>query len=95
MKHAFDRSSIIKTLRDGLNKSNPENPNLSMWTLEDLDHPAPFSQDNFNDRRKALKKSLGSNFQEDVHMPKYQNLLREPNTDVVQVEVIDPHDFSL
>jgi len=93
MKRAFNQASVIKTLRAGLSKPNPENPSVPMWTLEDLDVPPQYTRYSFRERRKALKESLGENFNEDIHMPRYQNLLREPNTDIVQVEVIAPRDL--
>tara|TARA_R100000781_G_C4055166_1_gene119106 strand:+ start:423 stop:725 length:303 start_codon:yes stop_codon:yes gene_type:complete len=93
MKHAFDRASVIKTLKDGLTKPNPANPNVPMWTIDDLDSPAPYSQDNYDTRRIALKRSLGENFQESVHMPQHENLLRHRDPDVVEVEIIDPRDL--
>ena len=37
MERLFDQASLIKTLQDGLKKPNPKNPDLMMWTLEDLD----------------------------------------------------------
>ncbi len=85
MKHAFDRSSVLKTLRNGVEKG--------YWTVEDLDEPAEYTKYNFRERRKVLIKSLGNNFNEGVHMPKFKNLLRDPIEDAVHVEVIDPRDL--
>ena len=86
MKPAFDKASVIKTLKDGLRKG--------YWTLEDLDKPTENSAYNFKVRKQALIQSMGTNFQEEVHMPKFKNLLRDDSTDdAVHVEVVDPRDF--
>ena len=85
MEPAFNTSSVLKTLRDGIKKG--------YWTLEDLDVPSEYTQYSFRERRKALQKSLGSNFKEEVHMPKHRNLLREAKSELVQVEVINPRDL--
>ena len=41
MKRIFDKVSLLKLLKDGLNKPNPKDPESMMWTLEDLDQPPP------------------------------------------------------
>ena len=41
MKRLFDKVSLLKLLKDGLNKPNPKDPESMMWTLEDLDQPPP------------------------------------------------------
>ena len=85
MKHAFDRASVLKTLRNGVEKG--------YWTVEDLDQPPEYTRYSFRERKKALIKSLGTNFDAGIHMPKFRNLLREEKEDSVHVEVIDPRDY--
>ena len=85
MKPAFDKSSVMKTLRNGIDKG--------YWTIEDLDNPTQFSEYNFKARKKALIASLGTNFEEGLHMPKHTNLLREDSEESVHVEVVYPRDF--
>ncbi len=41
MKPLFDNAFIRQTLIAGLSKPNPANPDIPMWTLEDLDKPSP------------------------------------------------------
>jgi hypothetical protein len=41
MKTIFDPASVRRTLIAGLKKPNPANPDVPMWTLEDLDEPSP------------------------------------------------------
>ena len=67
MKPAFDRSSIIKTLKDGVKKG--------LWTIEDLDTPSPgwIMSSNVSGvtqfgNRSALTFDM---------LPKHLNLLRE------------------
>lgn len=86
MKSAFDRTSVIKTLRNGIEKG--------YWKLEDLDQPSQYTRYNYQERKKALIRSLGTNFNEGIHMPVHKNLLRdESGIDAVHVEVIDPRDL--
>ena len=85
MKQAFDKASVMKTLKNGIDKG--------YWTLEDLDEPTEFSKYNFKTRQKALIQSLGTNFNPGLHMPKFRNLLREETEDSVHVEVVDPRDY--
>ena len=37
MERLADVGSIIRTLKAGLHKPNPANPDRKMWTLTDLD----------------------------------------------------------
>lgn len=85
MKHAFDRASVLKTLRNGVEKG--------YWTVEDLDQPSEYTRYNFRERKKALIKSLGTNFDQGIHMPKFKNLLRDDSEQDIHVEVIDPRDL--
>ena len=41
MKQAFDYAASLKNLKQGLIKPNPDNPNKTMWTVEDFDIPSP------------------------------------------------------
>ena len=36
MERIFDKASLIRLLKEGLNKRNPANPKRMMWTLEEL-----------------------------------------------------------
>ena len=85
MKHAFDRASVLRTLRNGVEKG--------YWTVEDLDQPPEYTRYSFRERKKALINSLGTNFNQGIHMPKYRNLLRDESEDAIHVEVIDPRDL--
>jgi hypothetical protein len=82
MEKAFNQSSVIKTLRDGIEKG--------YWTLEDLDEPSPGSV--------LARRITGMTSQGNVSMIKpymlrpHRNLLRQAPADV-RVEVIDPKDF--
>tara|TARA_R100000353_G_scaffold40960_1_gene32436 strand:+ start:275 stop:574 length:300 start_codon:yes stop_codon:yes gene_type:complete len=40
MERIFDKASLIRLLKAGLDKPNPDNPKRMMWTLEDLDKPS-------------------------------------------------------
>ena len=40
MERLFDKTSLIKLLKDGLKKPNPANPKKKMWTLKQLDIPS-------------------------------------------------------
>ena len=41
MQPLFNRNSILKTLKEGLIKPNPANPDIPMWTVEDFDNESP------------------------------------------------------
>lgn len=82
MERAFDKSSVIKTLRDGIKKG--------YWTLEDLDQPSSGSmhtRDIYGRTESGNVSALRLQT-----MPPHKNLLREASPEVA-VEVIDPKDF--
>ena len=83
--------SITLRLKKGLHTPNPANPDVPMWTLEDLDEPSPGFKYNIEQANKHL----------DIHPMGYQgvkfkNLAREnPPPEITEsVEVIDPKDFQ-
>ena len=89
MKKAFDPSAARKILRDGLKKKNPSNPDLPMWTLEDLDKKSPgwrYVEDIANGNNKLYPMGYAG--------IKHRNLAR----DVVIEEAVqaepDPKDFD-
>tara|TARA_R100001129_G_scaffold169548_1_gene138458 strand:- start:35 stop:340 length:306 start_codon:yes stop_codon:yes gene_type:complete len=82
MERAFDKASVIKTLRDGIKKG--------YWTLEDLDTPSRFS---WVSRDISGVTPAGNISMIKPYMLKpHKNLLREASPEVA-VEVIDPKDF--
>ena len=84
MKPAFDISSVRRTLRAGLTKPNPANPEIPMWTMEDLDTPSWGWKYNADTYAKAHPLSP---------QPTHKNLLREPDISE-HVEVINPRDLA-
>ena len=87
MERAFDKTSVIKTLRDGIKKN--------YWTLEDLDHPIvdhpPFGALRLRDLNGTTP-SGNISMMRKHNVPLHKNLLREASPEVA-VEVIDPKDF--
>ena len=78
MDKAFDKASVIKTLRDGITKG--------LWTLEDLDIE---SQDSRYWRKEAKRNVPVSDFDTACFMKPHKNLLRESNDEPIQsIEVI-------
>jgi len=90
MESLFNNRSLILRLKKGLKSPNPDNPNVPMWTLEDLDKPSEGSRYNIEQANKHL----------DIHPMGYQgvrfkNLARENLAPEIteSVEVVDPKDF--
>ena len=84
MKRAFDETSVIKTLKDGIAKG--------YWTIEDLDQPSPGSRD----LRKPSVRTPAGNYSAIplANIPPHRNFLREAERNPVEkVQVIDPKDF--
>ena len=81
-------TSVIKTLKAGLLKTNPANPELKMWTLSDLDKKSSGWQEVEDDCNNAK-----SRFPKGYQGVEHRNLAR---TDYIEekVEIIDPKDFS-
>jgi len=89
MERIFDQASIIKLLKDGLQKPNPKNPDRMMWTLEDLDKPPPGWTDCVNNTKGNKA------FPQGYQGVEYQNLARikEAPPPQEKVEVINPKDY--
>ena len=84
MDKAFDTASVIKTLRDGINKG--------YWSLEDLDQESPDSK---YWRKEALRNVPVSDHGTACFMKHHKNLLREnPDEPVHEIKVTEERDFS-
>ena len=90
MKKLFDKVSLLKLLKDGLNKPNPKDPESMMWTLEDLDQPPPGWTEVVNNCKGNPA------FPQGYQGVEYQNLARvkEPKPVEEKVELTDPKDFQ-
>ena len=90
MESLFNNRSLILRLKKGLNTPNPANPDVPMWTLEDLDEPSPGFKHNIEQANKHL--DIFPNGYQGV---RHKNLAREtPPPEITEtVEVIDPKDF--
>ena len=90
MKKLFDKVSLLKLLKDGLNKPNPKDPESMMWTLEDLDEPPPGWTEVVNNCKGNPA------FPQGYQGVEYQNLARvkEPKPVEEKVELTDPKDFQ-
>ena len=90
MKRLFDKVSLLKLLKDGLNKPNPKDPESMMWTLEDLDQPPPGWTEVVNNCKGNPA------FPQGYQGVEYQNLARfkEPKPIEEKVELTDPKDFQ-
>jgi len=90
MKRIFDKVSLLKLLKDGLNKPNPKDPESMMWTLEDLDEPPPGWTEVVNNCKGNPA------FPQGYQGVEYQNLARvkEPKPVEEKVELTDPKDFQ-
>ena len=90
MKRLFDKVSLLKLLKDGLNKPNPKDPESMMWTLEDLDRPPP-------GWTKVVNNCEGNPaFPQGYQGVEYRNLARdeEPTPIEEKVEITNPKDFQ-
>ena len=90
MESLFNNRSLVLRLKKGLTTPNPENPDVPMWTLEDLDEPSP----GFKANVEAANKNLRI-FPRGYQGVRHQNLARENLAPEIteSVEVIDPKDF--
>ena len=88
MERLVDLGSLVRTLKAGLHKPNPANPDRKMWTLSDLDKKSNGWQE-VEDECNANKRIFPKGYQGVEH----RNLAR---TDYIgeKVEIIDPKDFS-
>ena len=92
MERIFDKASLIRLLKAGLNKPNPDNPKRMMWTLEELDKPP-------SGWTEVVNNCEGNPaFPQGYQGVKYQNLARttiqEPKKIEEKVELTDPKDFQ-
>ena len=90
MKRLFDKVSLLKLLKDGLNKPNPKDPESMMWTLEDLDTPPPGWTECVNNTKGNPA------FPQGYQGVEYRNLARveEPKPIEEKVELTNPKDFQ-
>ena len=90
MKRLFDKVSLLKLLKDGLNKPNPKDPESMMWTLEDLDEPPPGWTECVNNTKGNPA------FPQGYQGVEYKNLARveEPKPIEEKVEITNPKDFQ-
>ena len=90
MKRIFDKVSLLKLLKDGLNKPNPKDPESMMWTLEDLDQPPPGWTECVNNCKGNPA------FPQGYQGVEYKNLARveEPKPIEEKVEITNPKDFQ-
>ena len=90
MESLFNNRSLILRLKKGLNSPNPANPNVPMWTLEDLDEPSPGFKYNIEQANKHL-----DIFHNGYQGVRHKNLAREHLAPEIKesVEVVDPKDF--
>ena len=93
MKRIFDKVSLLKLLKDGLNKPNPKDPESMMWTLEDLDTPPPGWTEVVNNCKGNPA------FPQGYQGVEYKNLARLkepiPLPPEEKVEVINPKDYPI
>ena len=87
MERLTDLSSVIRTLKAGLHKPNPANPDRKMWTLTDLDKKTDGWQTVEDDCNSS--KSL---FPKGYQGVKHRNLARI-NQPEERVEVVNPKDY--
>ena len=90
MESLFNNQSLIRRLKKGLHTPNPANPDVPMWTLEDLDEPSA----GFKLNMEAANKNFAV-FPRGYQGVRHRNLAREnvPPEVTESVEVIDPKDF--
>ena len=90
MESLFNNRSLILRLKKGLKSPNPANPDVPMWTLEELDEPSEGSRYNIEQANKHL-----DIFPRGYQGVRFKNLAREtPPPEITEtVEVIDPKDF--
>ena len=87
MERLTDLSSVIRTLKAGLHKPNPANPDRKMWTLTDLDKKTDGWQTVEDDCNSSK-----SFFPKGYQGVKHRNLARI-NQPEERVEIIDPKDY--
>ncbi len=89
MEPAFERSTIIRLLKDGLIKPNPANPEVPMWTPKDLDQLSPGVAEQI-----ATANNHPTSFPNGYIGVQFKNLAREHFPVGEAVEIIDPKDLE-
>ena len=89
MEPAFERSTIIRLLKGGLVRPNPANPDVPMWTLEDLDQLSPGVSEQI-----ATANNHPTSFPNGYIGVQFKNLAREHLPVGEAVEIIDPKDLA-
>ena len=87
MERLTNINSVIRTLKEGLNKPNPANPDRKMWTLTDLDKKTSgcqYVEDCCNNAKSLFPRGFQG--------VKHRNLARI-NQPEERVEIIDPKDY--
>ena len=87
MERLVDIGSLVRTLKAGLHKPNPANPDRKMWTLTDLDKKTDGWQTVEDDCNNAK-----SRFPKGYQGVKHRNLARTQQVEE-RVEVIDTKDY--
>ena len=92
MERIFNKTSIIKLLKDGVKKPNPANSKKKMWTLKQLDEPSPGWKD-------VVTECEGNPlFNKGYQGVKFTNpartAIQEPKKIEEKVELTDPKDFQ-
>ena len=87
MERLVDIGSLVRTLKAGLHKTNPANPDRKMWTLTDLDKKTDGWQTVEDDCNNAK-----SRFPKGYQGVKHRNLARTQQVEE-RVEVIDQKDY--
>ena len=88
MEPLYDNTSLIRLLKKGLQPPNPSNPDIPMWTLEDLDKPSSGWQEVVDTCNKNLHF-----YPRGYQGIRHRNLARENLSPEEKVEIIDPKDL--
>ena len=89
MQPAFERSTIIRLLKGGLVRPNPTNPDVPMWTLQELDQLSPGVSEQI-----ATANNHPTSFPNGYIGVQFKNLAREQLPVGEAVEIIDPKDLA-
>jgi len=97
MERIFNRSSVIKLLKDGLKKPNPKNPKRKMWYLKDLDTPPPGWRQVVEDCEKNPAFPNGYEGIKYINLARLSTPVPEPVSKKIEekVELTDPKDFPI
>ena len=89
MEPIFERSTIIRLLKGGLVNPNPANPDVPMWTLQELDQLSPGVSEQI-----ATANNHPTSFPNGYIGVQFKNLAREHLPVGEAVEIIDPKDLA-